>query len=434
MSDNIRICKGPSHHLTTSIYDYDKVPIELFVNAKQKSFFMQCIDCRDYKKVINDRYNQKNKDFISKEGTQQCTSTYHNKSGSGHPKESVPIKLFKNLEKSDIIYKSCQYCRDYLYINNVTRKTKKKELVKQQLKDNSEFILCIHKFHNVENVSIYPRERVPKKLFLKDSEDLDGDVYDTCQDCRTYRNNNAEDKHERIQRIQKLKTYNKLLKQERIDQYQSCCYNCNCLFFYNEQNNSVDVIEPVFINNERHFMIDNIVYSSKEAIELYKNKIEYVVLEFDHLTEIEQRERGMLLPDQPYIAKVDDVSQMMGKESMRLESLKCQLVCSRCHLIDTSKRQKGRNLETLPLLERKRVKHILPIKLKGCVNCGYINTDIPKFFEFDHLDPSNKISGICEMTQLYKYTYDEFVAEVAKCQVLCRFCHSLHTRSQRNNS
>ncbi len=56
-----------------------------------------------------------------------------------------------------------------------------------------------------------------------------------------------------------------------------------------------------------------------------------------------------------------------------------------------------------------------------------------RFLEFDHLDPINKRDGITDMIYNINFTYQEFVDEVSKCRVLCRWCHTLHSRSQRLN-
>lgn len=45
--------------------------------------------------------------------------------------------------------------------------------------------------------------------------------------------------------------------------------------------------------------------------------------------------------------------------------------------------------------------------------------------EFDHIDPEMKRG---EIAKLWSYRYDKFIAELAKCQLLCRDCHIKKTR------
>jgi hypothetical protein len=51
----------------------------------------------------------------------------------------------------------------------------------------------------------------------------------------------------------------------------------------------------------------------------------------------------------------------------------------------------------------------------GCVRCGAAED-----LEFDHIDPSTKVFGVC--AGLDK-AWAVLVAEAAKCQLLCRPCH-----------
>lgn len=426
-----RICSKHCHKSYGSIYPKEKVPIELFQDPLKKELYKSCYDCRAYGRIHHKRKLSPEQSIdIEKENTQECTATYHKLTDSKYPREYVPIDSFKNIENIDKPYKRCIDCRDY--DKNISRKTReKKNLLLQTARENDlEFLYCFRPIHNKINVSNYPRDRVPKSLFLKESET--GEMYKTCQDCRTYRQNDFKNKEQVIKDRNKMKEYNKLLKKEQIEKYQSCCNNCKCIFLYNEKNNSIDVFQTYMVNDERYVTINDIIYLSKEAIEVYKDQLEYCILEFDHLTEIEQRERGILLPNDPYIGKINDVSQMSGKNSMRAESLKCQLLCSKCHILNTMKREKG--LPKSSLVEKRRLDYVRPIKLKGCVNCGFSDPNLLRFLEFDHLDKSTKIIGICEMIQLSKYTDQEFIEEIEKCRVLCRWCHSLHTRIQRKIS
>jgi 5-methylcytosine-specific restriction endonuclease McrA len=54
---------------------------------------------------------------------------------------------------------------------------------------------------------------------------------------------------------------------------------------------------------------------------------------------------------------------------------------------------------------------------KSCVKCGSTER-----LELDHIDPSQKISH-----SIWSWSDERRLAEIAKCQVLCRPCHEVKT-------
>ena len=63
----------------------------------------------------------------------------------------------------------------------------------------------------------------------------------------------------------------------------------------------------------------------------------------------------------------------------------------------------------------------------GCVDCG-IKSDHPEIYDFDHIDPSTKLVAIS--TFMTKGTWEEMLAEIAKCEIVCANCHRIRTRSR----
>lgn len=51
------------------------------------------------------------------------------------------------------------------------------------------------------------------------------------------------------------------------------------------------------------------------------------------------------------------------------------------------------------------------------------------FFDFDHIDPSIKITEIARMVKT-AYTMEELKSEIDKCRILCHHCHMIHTQNQ----
>jgi hypothetical protein len=65
---------------------------------------------------------------------------------------------------------------------------------------------------------------------------------------------------------------------------------------------------------------------------------------------------------------------------------------------------------------------------RGCTDCGLSMPDHPEVFDFDHIDPATKVAGIAALYT--KGSFEQFVAEIAKCEVVCANCHRIRTRSR----
>ena len=61
----------------------------------------------------------------------------------------------------------------------------------------------------------------------------------------------------------------------------------------------------------------------------------------------------------------------------------------------------------------------------GCEICGY--KEHACALQFDHIDPSQKLFNIARGRD---YPWKIFLAEIAKCRVLCANCHAVHTHSK----
>ena len=60
----------------------------------------------------------------------------------------------------------------------------------------------------------------------------------------------------------------------------------------------------------------------------------------------------------------------------------------------------------------------------SCANCGATNQ-----LEFDHIDPSTKQFSI---GKLLNVSYEKALAEVRKCQLLCKSCHKIKTNANKD--
>lgn len=401
-------CKSNNHKYSNSPYPKDDVPIELFVNEKSNEPFKSCLDCRLYSRKIDTKCRQKRKALIaesieSNTGFILCAEASHNKNGSIHPHNKVPIELFRKEQDNpkSILLGSCVDCRNFA--------AAKQRDIREIKKSNA-----------TEKGLFYCTNCWKEKPSSENALNKDGTNSTLCVICK------VGEKERSI----KLRSTLRVIKREYIAKYQSSCYICNNIFLSDKFNNIALELSTYLRDNIRYVEFDNKEYTSIEFIKIYHDQLEVNILQFDHLTEEEQRERGMLLPHEPFIPKKCLVSKASSESAMRLEALKCQLLCARCHTMETIRREKGTPHNSKSHLERKKLEYASKIKANGCEICKYMNPDLPRFFDFDHIDPSIKIKEIARMIKDNKYTFDEMVAELSKCRVLCHHCHMIHTQNQ----
>jgi 5-methylcytosine-specific restriction endonuclease McrA len=68
-----------------------------------------------------------------------------------------------------------------------------------------------------------------------------------------------------------------------------------------------------------------------------------------------------------------------------------------------------------------------------CNGCG--STDVLSL-EFDHIDPKQKSLNVCKAIsgkEGYRFSLEELITEISKCQVLCRNCHQAKTHKDNNS-
>lgn len=485
MNEEFTICSNESHKASGSKYPKDTVPIELFNDKNSDKLYKYCKDCRNYYKSHQSAYRKKTTDnkkydeaVKNNADVIHCLSDYHD--NTIYPKDKVPRKLFEK-ENSDELYKHCENCRIYQTKRRKETKQLKLDIHKKEIENNSEYISCLSSFHDN---TIHPKHKVPRKLFLKNPEIPNSALTKYCSNCKNYRAKDIKEKRKtnRIKAENKGLYYcatcnnevNKLeigvnidstlsnncqsccykktalskihkqnfikLKHEYIQNYQSCCYLCNNIFIV--INNITLPIPTKIINNIRYIEYNGTLYTSKFFIDNYSDIINVYILHFDHLSEKEQRERKIIGPNESFLAKTSDVPHMSSDIKMRYEASKCQLICGKCHIVETMRREDEKRIEihgnktikqkTGKNLDQKR-NYINELKKQGCSVCNYVNIDLPRFFHFDHIDPTTKINNISEMTHQSKYSFDHLVAETNKCRIICMHCHMCHTKDQWNN-
>lgn len=411
-SENLpfRYCSNKSHKNQGSKHLIDKVPLELFKNEKSIEPFRKCLDCRKYRMESYHRRDKKLKDFAEKVRTESaisgetvgfCTEDCHDIYGSPFAASKVPIQLFRKVPdnpKSDL-FPTCKHCRDFH-----AEDQRKRAARKHTAAEEKGVLCCItcNKEKNIDKMAI----------------NIDGDIAAKCQDCKV---------KEKYFAARVRDNFNKL-RVEYITKYQSSCYLCNNIYLSNRKNNKATEFTTYLRDNIRYVKYKDVEYTSANFIKIFNNLLELIILDFDHLTEEEQREREMLLPNEIFVPKKCNVSSCASEAAMRLEAKKCQLVCARCHMEETIRREKGISYNSPT--KKEKIDFTNKLKSFGCTNCHYRNEDLPRFFDFDHIDPSAKVMGISQMISDNSYTMEDLKAEIDKCRILCRHCHKIHTKNQ----
>ena len=410
---------------------------------------------------------------INPEIMKKCSHKTHHCRNSGYQYE-MPIKyFFKNPDDfNSKEYVQCAWCREYEFTRHKKHLTKLKHQNNESKLNGSEFLICISTYHG-QTDSKFPRESVPQEYFMKDSDDPNSKTYLVCIDCRKYKifEDTRRTNKKRLQAeandmilcvaCQKEKIPNEMatnvdrtqsafclnckdksrqyvsarpkkynnLKLEYAINMGSCCDKCHVIILKGSEDIPIKGLPLTFlyikeIDDEKWIIYQNQEYLTKDFMRLYSSIIEVGVLEFDHLPENELRKRGMLLPHELYAKKQCNVCDAPNKTVM-LEQLKqCVLLCKECHLTETIRREnpnKPKPSEKLIVTNS--------MKLQGCEFCGYKNPDLPRFFDFDHIDPSIKLENISFMVR-NNYSMEELLAEIAKCRILCKNCHYIHTQNQ----
>lgn len=414
--------------------------------------------------------------------TKTCTGDHGTSCGSLYPKDAVPEEKFAKDKsaKDQTPFKTCEDCRILDRSRRVIiRKGHKDKSVTAQKKIQegaSEYGYCVCPRHGGANPSQHDRDKIPIDSLRKVKGNKNSDLFLMCEDCRTSENTIAQIRVETIKAeaaqngIELCGTCKGVFNDDRtkatnLDGSTSCiCESCKLA-----QYKASDLLAQKFARVKTRTMLKNqcscfkckriilralpgmsgplrldtyeidgiryFDYDSKRCpvsfiIEKYPHLLELRVLDFDHLTEKEQRERGLLKPEDKFVAKVRTVCRMRSESKMTLEALKCQLLCVECHIIETIGREMGYAESELSRLTRQKMQYVNNLKAKGCSCCGYFNENMPRFFDMDRIDPSSKIDDVSEMVRNGRYTLNDVINECLKCRVLCKFCHRIHTSNQ----
>ena len=457
----------------------DKVPVALFLKVKNnpgKGEYKKCEDCRTH--ICKTRNAIVEKAKVSAEidpNFGACCSQAHPQI-SKYPQNKVPIENFlKNpQDPKSMVCKNCIECRNYSCEGIKNLHTERKELADAAKESKGEFSYCASATHTLKDVSLYPRDQVPFSMFQRYEDDFD-DLYETCYDCRNHKavqnveyekikrsaakedefycdgckgyicveqrapnkdgtlsNNCFDCKAKRKERNKYMRTIFYKIIYEMFLKTKASCQKCRVIYLIPEEGTEFSVrLETFDIDGNLFVDYKGQRYLTLDFLVKFKHLLEFRVIELDHLSEQEQRDGGILQPNQKYEPKIGNVSTFSSEREMRREGKKCQNDCSMCHIKDTISRESGNYRRRDPEVIKKE--YVDNIKREcGCSVCGYKTDDFFRFLEFDHIDPKNKIAAIATMVKDYGYTLEDIIEEIKKCRVVCRHCHKIHTYKQLN--
>ena len=465
--------KYPKHEVPKKMFHKD--PTDL-----TSQLYKTCSDCREYgakcAKRRRDTLRAKSKQVVS-DDFQFCPCSFHTIQGvSRYPQAEVPTKYFRRDledENSEKVI-NCYDCRKYNIECSTRKYAVNKEKREEEEKAGKDFLTCPSMHHNT--FSNIKKEEVPLHLFRKYPDNPRSPLLDYCSDCRAgrniQRNKNVEDlknslkddefycgschkphpiservlnldgtpstscslgkekaKQRDLNRVRIIKD----VKLEFMDKNQCSCQKCKKVYLAPEVGTKYAVeLDTYEINGNRYLEYIGVTYSVRDFFEEYLDLLELRILEFDHLTEQEQRERGLLSETDVFVPKKNCVGKLGCEDSIRLEAVKTQILCARCHREETKRRQKNPNNNSGSAIRKQKLEYVNNLKIKGCQVCGYRNENLLSFFECDHLDPGKKLEAISEMVMNDKYTLDDVIKETHEdiIRVICRHCHIIHTHEQ----
>ena len=127
------------------------------------------------------------------------------------------------------------------------------------------------------------------------------------------------------------------------------------------------------------------------------------------------------------ISEVMNSSTLQKNASLLAELDNCQLLCPRCHQ-NTHFDPKFSHEETYTIANKKkgrqidnRKKMVREIYGEVCIDCK--DWLYPKEMDFHHRDPEFKEGRLSDMFRIA--SKEAILAEVAKCDILCRTCHRI---------
>jgi hypothetical protein len=412
-----RVCTYVRHHLTTSPFPKDRVPLSLFEKMRLDGSIritMMCEHCRVTTAVLGANKKENKRRALNApepipieidptaEKTLVCGEHSHDSFGSPHPRKSVPEFLFRTVEDDPTsrLTKTCKPCRLKKCAIEAARKEQR---MKAAVSDTQQVCPQCLKIVEKTDMSIL----------------LSGEIGRECKSC-----------HGKGIRESANRTAARHAKKlERIIKTECSCERCRIILLK-------PLVAGSTIVRRMEVVYGFVVYNGERMdvrlfLRDYKDLCDLSTLEWDH---IDQATFEDMFPDKIFVPKTKGALHADIAVHDR-ETEKCQQLCSLCHVIVTIERReksgKQQQLKNLYAQEKKDFVDLDKIRIGECQLCSCWLPDCLTYYEYDHLDPLTKVACISQMISNSKYSLDDIKTELSGCRLLCRGCHRIHTAMQR---
>ena len=405
MSTEFGVCYAARHK---SRPNRDRIPID---NLRKipgdplSDILKYCIECRTYQRFHNNNSATRKRERIEKnheEGYRYCIGNLHNHH-SEHPKERVPIELFtkEHDNPNNPLSKKCADCR------RACNEEAKRCSRERKARAESKGMFCCQYCQMNKPIDQMARKKNGRLSVL-------------CLECQ---------KHARGRTLLLRRTRNNI-KLGMIMQHKRNCLKCHNIFLKPEEGSlGVTILKSYEKDSEWFVDWGGEVHSVEKFLITHQDKLELSAIEFDHIPEKELRAAGLLKEGEAYNPKSGVVGGMSSERKMKIEAAKCRHLCCLCHNIETIRREKGLGPKCRTDLMWAKFDYADGLKSQGCSSCGR-KYDVLRAVEFDHIDPKTKSFNVSAMMYHSKYSLEQVKEEIAKCRVLCRFCHRIQTKRQ----
>jgi hypothetical protein len=116
-----------------------------------------------------------------------------------------------------------------------------------------------------------------------------------------------------------------------------------------------------------------------------------------------------------------------GVEALKHELAKCVPLCRVCHRVKT-KNERGTTTQQ-SFVDRHKIIDDEKLRRGTCIVCKrQVSKESTCAFDFDHIDPSQKVISLSNLVYKSKSYFNEhFRTEAQKCNLICCNCHHLKT-------
>jgi hypothetical protein len=140
------------------------------------------------------------------------------------------------------------------------------------------------------------------------------------------------------------------------------------------------------------------------------------------------------------MGRTRNYSQLSSIQARENEQSAGTIKCGECHCRETERENQelAKQSQRGPCAVRRRLHEYVykrKLSIGGCCDCArrFTPTTPRSFFHFDHLPQYNKVASIADMISRRR-PLALIAAEIAKCELVCMYCHNKRTAERRSQS